>query len=301
MIVHMLEYYRMPRKSPSKRSKIQFQVSSYLEYDVEFDSTILLNVHALTSPDQKIISEEFSITPEVPYAEMLTKPKANRIYRLETGSVKQLSISYEAVVETIHRRHPSKNIHQTSLVEIPAEVTPYLFPSRYCQSDKLGRFAMKKFGRYRNLFSQVQAISNWIYETIEYIPGTTTPQTSAYDTITEQVGVCRDFSHLGIALCRALSIPARYFVGYSYMLQPQDFHACFEAYIGDQWLVFDPTRMAPVNGLVAIAHGHDAADAATATIFGSALLTYMQTDCQIIKGRFKPFYHSSRTGISIST
>lgn len=289
----------MPKTS--QQIKTRFRVSSYLEYDVQYDSTLLVNVHALKSPDQKIISEEFSITPEVPFAEMLTKPKLNRIYRLETGDVRQLSISYEASVETIHRRHSSQDIRQTSLVEIPAEVTPYLFPSRYCQSDKLGRFAMKKFGRYRNIFSQVQAISNWIYETIEYLPGTTTAQTSAYDTITEQAGVCRDFAHLGIALCRALSIPARYYVGYSYQLQPQDFHACFEAYIGGHWLIFDPTRMAPVNGLVGIAHGHDAADAATATIFGSAQLTYMQTDCQLVKGNLKPFYRSSRTGISLST
>jgi len=287
--------------TPARKTKLRFRVSSYLEYDVDYDSTLLINVHALKSPDQKILSEDFSITPEAPYAEMLTKPKANRIYRLETGNVRQLSISYEAVVETIHRRYSYQDIRQTSLVEIPAEVTPYLFPSRYCQSDKLGRFAMKKFGRYRNTFSQVQAISNWIYETIEYLPGTTTAQTSAYDTITEQAGVCRDFAHLGIALCRALSIPARYFVGYSHLLQPQDFHACFEAYIGGHWLVFDPTRLAPVNGLVAIAHGHDAADAATATIFGSAQLTYMQTDCQWIKGSFRPFYRSSRTGISISS
>ncbi|MEM1157689.1 MAG: transglutaminase family protein [Verrucomicrobiota bacterium] len=284
----------------SRPSRTRFRISSYLEYDVEYKSTLLVNVHALKSPDQKIISEDFSITPEIPFAEMLTKPKLNRIYRLETGNVPQLSISYEATVETVHRRHSYQDIRQTSLVKIPAEVTPYLFPSRYCQSDKLGRFAMKKFGRYRNTFSQVQAISNWIYETIEYLPGTTTPQTSAYDTITEQAGVCRDFAHLGIALCRALSIPARYFVGYSYLLNPQDFHACFEAYIGERWLIFDPTRMAPVNGLVAIAHGHDAADAATTTIFGSAQLTYMQVDCQCVKNHFKPFYRSSRTGISFS-
>ncbi len=291
----------MAKTSAPKRTKNRYRVASYLEYDVEFDSTILLNIHALKSADQKILSENFNINPEMPHAELLSKRGANRIYRLETGDIKQVAISYEATVETISRRYPEKEIRQTTLIDIPGDVTPYLFPSRYCQSDKLGRFAMKNFGRYRNIFSQVQAISRWIYDSIEYLPGASTAHTSAYDTITERAGVCRDFAHLGIALCRALSIPARYFVGYSHLLQPQDFHACFEAYIGGQWLIFDPTRMAPVNGLVGIAHGHDAADASTATIFGSAMLTYMQVECELIKGSFKPFYGSTRTALSVSS
>lgn len=291
----------MAKSTPIKRSKTRFKVTSQLEYQVEFNSTFLVNVHALKAPGQKIVSETFTLTPDISCTEMLHLPKGNRTFRLETGSHKLISVHYEAVVERVTRRFSYKDINQTALADIPAEVTPYLFPSRYCQSDKLGRFAFKKFGRYRNIFSQVQAISNWIYDTIEYVPGVTTPHTSAYDTITEQVGVCRDFAHLGIALCRALSIPARYFVGYSHLLQPQDFHACFEAYIGDQWLIFDPTRMAPVNGLVAIAHGHDASDASTATIFGAAFLNYMHVDCQLVSKSFKPFYRSSRSGMSISS
>jgi transglutaminase-like putative cysteine protease len=289
------------KKTPSvRREKMRFKVAANLQYNIEFPSTILLNIHALESANQKIISEQFTITPEVTCAEMLSKPEANRIYRIETDDAEQLSISYEATVENTRRRISYKNIRDSSLAQIPGEVTPYLFPSRYCQSDKLGRFAMKNFGAYTKIFTQVQAISDWIYNTIEYLPGASTPHTSAYDTITERAGVCRDFAHLGIALCRALSIPARYFVGYSHLLSPQDFHACFEAYIGGRWLIFDPTRMAPVNGMVGIACGHDAADASTATIFGSATLTYMQVDCHTEKTGFKPFYRSSRTAFSLN-
>ena len=85
--------------------------------------------------------------------------------------------------------------------------------------------------------------------------------TSAFDTVTQRAGVCRDFAHLGIAFCRALSIPARYFAGYACNMQPPDFHACFEACIGNRWFIFDPTRRAALNGLVRIATGRDAADA----------------------------------------
>jgi transglutaminase-like putative cysteine protease len=95
---------------------------------------------------------------------------------------------------------------------------------------------------------------------------------------------------LGIALCRALSIPARYFTGYAYNLNPPDFHACFEAYIGGEWIFFDPTKLVPVNGLVKIANGRDAADAAVASIYGNASCTSMIVKCECNDPDFEPIY-----------
>ena len=123
------------------------------------------------------------------------------------------------------------------------------------------------------------AITDWIHENVEYLRGSTDSMTSAYDTVTQRTGVCRDFSHLGIALCRALNIPARYFSGYAYQLEPPDFHACFECFIGGSWVVFDATRLAHLNGLVRIGTGRDAADAAVASIFGSAIVHPHQVGC----------------------
>ncbi len=91
--------------------------------------------------------------------------------------------------------------------------------------------------------------------------------TSAYDTVTQCAGVCRDFAHLGIALCRALNIPARYFTGYAYRLDPPDFHACFEAFIGGYWLLFDATKLVAPNALVRIGLGRDATDVSVCTAF----------------------------------
>jgi transglutaminase-like putative cysteine protease len=106
--------------------------------------------------------------------------------------------------------------------------------------------------------------------------------------VAERAGVCRDFAHLGIALRRASNIPARYFAGYAHGLNPPDFHACFEAYVGGRWLIFDPTRLVPLNGLVRIAHGRDAANASVATIFGPAHSTSVQVSCEPAEAGFKP-------------
>jgi transglutaminase-like putative cysteine protease len=112
---------------------------------------------------------------------------------------------------------------------------------------------------------------------VEYVGGTTTSQTSAYDTATQQVGVCRDFAHLTIAFCRALNIPARYATGYAYGLDPpSDFHAYVEAYLGNRWFTFDPSQMAPRTGVVRVGTGRDAADVSFATIFGPATMSEMK-------------------------
>jgi transglutaminase-like putative cysteine protease len=127
--------------------------------------------------------------------------------------------------------------------------------------------------------------------------------TSAYDTVTQRTGVCRDFSHLGIALCRALNIPARYFSGYAYQLEPSDFHACFECFIGGSWVVFDATRLSHLNGLVRIGAGRDAADASVASIFGSASCSRIKVDCTLGEGqKFVPVSrkHLKRQGVALA-
>jgi len=160
-------------------------------------------------------------------------------------------------------------------------------------------FAYKEFGHHKSIYEKVVAICDWVYNNIEYSSGSTNSSTSAMDTIIERAGVCRDFSHLAIALCRALSIPARYFTGYAHNLVPQDFHACMEAYIDGDWVIFDPTRLAPLNGLVKIATGRDAADSAVASIFGQAIGTGMTVNCEVMDKSFQAFrYKGNFKGVS---
>lgn len=268
---------------------MRFQVSGRLEYEISQPTTLILNIHAQRNPGQTILEEHFSVEPYVQVEEFSPDGDENRFVRLETGKKKQLAISYAAIVECHHALVPATKIEHVPVAELDRRVIPYLFPSRYCQSDRLSRLSRDLFGKIAHPYKKVMAITDWIHDNVEYLRGSTDSETSAYDTVTQRTGVCRDFAHLGIALCRALSIPARYFTGYAYQLEPPDFHACFEAYVGGQWLVFDPTRLSSPNGLVRIANGRDAADAAVASIFGRACGTKMEVDCQVVKGqKFAP-------------
>ncbi|MBC7921369.1 MAG: transglutaminase family protein [Ferruginibacter sp.] len=269
---------------------MKFQVSSEIDYEVRFPSTLILNIHALRTPAQTVLEETFTVEPYVRIEEFTSVNGENRFARMEVTEPMTLRIAYRATVDT----HPKtidldQNLENVPVVQLDGSVIPFLFPSRYCQSDKLYRMAYNQFGKIEGTPSRVLAIADWIYENVEYLSGSTNSQTSAYDTIAERAGVCRDFAHLGVTLCRALTIPARYFTGYAYQLTPPDFHACFEAFIGGQWILFDATRLAPLNGLVKIATGRDAADAAVASIFGNVVCTAMKVDCQVVDPDFVPF------------
>ncbi len=281
---------------------MRFQVSGHLEYTVTFPSTLIFNVHAQRNSGQTILDERFSVEPYVKVEEFVLENGGSRFVRLETGRKKQLVIDYAATVECAFEVVPAGRIDATPVAEMDRKAIPFLFPSRYCQSDRLGRLAWHLFGQISNPYEKVIAVVDWIHANVEYVRGSTNSETSAYDTVTQRTGVCRDFAHLGIALCRALTIPSRYFSGYAYQLDPPDFHACFESYIGGRWLVFDATRLAPLNGLVRIGTGRDAADAAVASIFGRVQSTAVKVDCQLARGqKFTPLQRKqlSRKGISL--
>jgi transglutaminase-like putative cysteine protease len=184
-----------------------------------------------------------------------------------------LVLTYDATVTL--RAHIPDDVprRETPFAELPGEVLGDLHPSRYCPSDLLGRFAGQTFGRLAPGFERVTGICNWIWDHLSYVPGSTDSTTTAVDVLVGAAGVCRDYAHLAISFCRALGIPARYVSGYAVDLQPPDFHGFFEAYLDGHWYLFDATRMAPIDGLVRIAAGRDAADVAFAAIVGQATLT----------------------------
>lgn len=271
-----------------------FQINAELQYDVLMQSTVLLSIHALATQNQTLQMESFQVTPGVMWEELPMGTGENRYIRLNTGNATKLEVSYTVMAETRYKMVSHEEIQGIPISEIHRSAISYLFPSRYCQSDRMGRLAMKMFGDIEHPYHQTVAIADWIFENIDYLSGATNEETSAYDTVTQRAGVCRDFAHLGIAFCRALSIPARYFTGYACNMQPPDFHACFEACIGNRWFIFDPTRLAALNGLVRIATGRDAADAAVATIFGQMQMTGMSVSC--VSDGFQPLSAADLTG-----
>jgi transglutaminase-like putative cysteine protease len=262
-----------------------FNVSCEIDYEIRFPSTLILSLHAQRGSAQAVLAEQFAIEPKVAFSEFLAEGSGNRFVRVETGNRKTLSVRYAATVDCDFQLLAAKTLEATPVAEMTAAELQYLFPSRYCQSDRLGRLAWDLFGQIDGAHEKVVAITDWIHSNVEYVRGSTSSETSAYDTVTQRTGVCRDFAHLGIALCRALNIPARYFTGYAYELEPPAMHACFECFIGGSWTIFDATRLAHLNGLVRVGVGRDAADAAVASIFGGARCRNMAIDCQLAPGQ----------------
>jgi transglutaminase-like putative cysteine protease len=279
---------------------MKFNVFTEMEYTVRSASTLILNINALRTQHQTVISEEFTITPYLKTEELLSVSGENRLVRFEVTEPCNVKVTYKATVDSSYKIVNYEGIYDESAALLDQTILPYLYPSRYCQSDKLYRLAHNLFGHIVNPFTKVIALTDWIHRNVQYLSGSTNAQTSAFDTVTEQAGVCRDFAHLGIALCRALTIPARYFTGYSYQLQPADFHACFEAYLNGEWILFDATKLVPLNGMVKIATGRDAADTAIANIFGEATFTSMIVSCELADEGFEPllYGHIDYTGIS---
>jgi len=247
-------------------------VGCELAYEVTAPTSFLFNVAAAKTPFQTVLQENIEVSPNVGYAEIQLGTEGNRIFRLRTDPG-PLALIYWANVEmnpiVVNSPNIEENVHQL----LPNEVLPFLNPSRYCESDRLVQLVWQTFGHLSPGYSRVQAICNWTYEQLNYQPGSTDERTSACDVLIQRTGICRDYAHLAIALCRAMCIPARYVAGYAVGLEPPDFHGFFEAYLGSRWYLFDATRMAPVDGLVRIGTGRDAADASFATIIGAATMT----------------------------
>ncbi|MCG9792770.1 transglutaminase-like domain-containing protein [Flavobacterium algicola] len=281
---------------------MKFKVHSEITYNVAIPTTFIFNIHAIRNNSQQILTESLTLNPQFEVEEFSYNSGAGRFLRLKSQGNTTFTISYDATVETNYTIYDQRQEFQNvPVAELDGDIIPFLFPSRYCQSDKLQKLAFKEFGHIENIYSKVLAITDWIHNNVEYVSGSTNSQTSALDTITDRVGVCRDFAHLGISLCRALSIPARYLTCYAYTLQPPDFHACFEAYIGGNWIVFDATQLVPLNSLVKIANGRDAADAAVASIFGNASSSNILVSCELAEDNFDPFWYNENVlnGFSI--
>ncbi|MGZ3871283.1 MAG: transglutaminase-like domain-containing protein [Mucilaginibacter sp.] len=270
---------------------MKFNVLTEMEYTAASPGTLILNIHALRTPRQTVISETFVIDPYIKVEELVSVQTENRVFRFEMAAESSIKVRYKATIDNYCEVKDYSNLVEIPVAQMDSTVLPYLYPSRYCQSDKLYRLANNLFGHIINPFQKVLTLTEWINKNVQYLSGFSNSQTSAYDTVTEQAGVCRDFAHLGIALCRALTIPARYFTGYAYQLKPGDFHACFEAYLGNEWILFDATGLVPLNGLVKIASGRDAADTAIANIFGNVTFTSMLVSCELADEGFDPFYY----------
>ncbi|MBB5448399.1 MULTISPECIES: transglutaminase-like domain-containing protein [unclassified Paraburkholderia] len=169
--------------------------------------------------------------------------------------------------------------------QLPDDTLVFLLGSRYCETDLMVDVAWKVFGQCAPGRETVLAICDFVHRHIAFDYRHARPTKTAVDVYRERRGVCRDFAHLGITLCRAMNIPARYCTGYISdvglppVAAPMDFAAWFEAYVGGSWQTFDPRNNAPRIGRVLMAYGRDAADVAISNAFGAAVLTHFKVHC----------------------
>ena len=252
---------------------VQIKIGCDLTYQVRTQAVFLFQIVAASNDHRRILAEDLNLQPALNVERCQIGTAGNQLQRVvvQPGEFK---VSYGANVELTHQTLNSNDVGESQISQTPADVLTYLNPSRYCESDLLSRFAFEEFGHLYPGFSRVQAICNWVFEHLDYTPGSTNASTTAADVLLQRTGVCRDYAHLAITLCRGMGIPARYVAGYALNLQPPDFHGFMEAYLDGGWYLFDPTRLTSIMGLVRIGTGRDADDVSTATITGSVLLTH---------------------------
>ena len=256
---------------------VTFNLTIQLEYTLSGRSDFVFNFHPANTRQQRVSDEYLRITPATPphIYWMDTEPESgNRIFRV-CSTADSLTVSYEAVVDVQHHFEPSRQIGEMPVRNLSPAALRYVYPSRYCQSDALPRDVVAQFAGLPSGYSRVLAICDWVRSEVRFQPASTNSSTSALDTLRDRVGVCRDFAHLMIALCRAVNVPARFVTGIDYgadpALGPTDFHAYVETFLDGRWYIFDPSGIAPVTGLLRMGTGRDASDVAFATIFGSVL------------------------------
>jgi transglutaminase-like putative cysteine protease len=249
----------------------RIDVRADLKYEVRFTTVFLFQIAAARTDHQQVIWEQLTIDPQLQAEKYQVGLEGNQLHRIVVQPC-ELWVSYQGNVELAPEINRPNVVGESNASEMPPEVLTYLNPSRYCESDLLARFSFEEFGQMPRGFSRVQAICDWVSEHLDYTADSTNSSTTAADVLLQRTGVCRDYAHLAITLCRGVGIPARYVAGYAVGLQPPDFHGFMEAFLDGQWYLFDPTRLAPVSGLVRIGVGRDAADVSFATLTGDALL-----------------------------
>jgi transglutaminase-like putative cysteine protease len=175
--------------------------------------------------------------------------------------------------------------------QLPNDALMFLLPSRYCESDRLSPLAWALFGNAPPGYQRVQSIVNYVHHRLTFGYQYARQDRTAADGHEERVGVCRDFAHLSVALCRAMNIPARYCTGYLGDIgvpavdAPMDFSAWFEAYLGNRWYTFDARHNVPRIGRIVMARGRDAADVAITTTFGPSILTEFKVHTDAVPDR----------------
>lgn len=258
------------------------RIGCTLGFTVDRATPFILMLRPQSGAQQWVAHETYALAPAVPVLEY-TDAYGNLCQRL-VAPPGEFTIHTAADVQTFDAIDVAPGAPFDDVQHLPDAVLTYLLPSRYCESDRFFDMASAIVAGAAPGYDQVACINDWIRREVRFNPGSNFFQMAATEVNLQREGVCRDLAHLGIALCRSLSIPARMVVGYLHGLAPMDLHAWFEAWVGGRWYTFDATQEAPRGGRVTVAYGHDAADVAIFNQFGSPVAPHtMQVTVELLE------------------
>ncbi len=274
------------------RSKtgMQIRVGYEMVYECPQPTPMLLtlNVH-FTRVSDLITPDHITTSPSIPVS-AYRDGFGNWCSRI-VAPVGEVRISTDALVNDDGLPDPEDpSASQHAVEDLPAESLVFLLGSRYCETDRLSETAWRLFGQTPLGWARVKAICDFVHGHLAFGYQYARASKTALETFTERTGVCRDYTHLAIAFCRCMNIPARYCTGYLPDIgvpatEPMDFAAWLEAYLGGRWHTFDPRNNEPRIGRVLIARGRDAADVPISNAFGPNILRSFKVRAEEMKGR----------------
>ncbi|ACT58565.1 transglutaminase-like domain-containing protein [Hirschia baltica] len=255
---------------------MRIKINNYLKYSFAGTSDVLLAIEVIPMADQHLIQDQMNVSsgPSLHTAEGVDG-LGRRTWITNAEGI--LEITYQAEVDILRQAKSTQGVYGSEHEELPPYVIPYLFASRYCESDNMVAFVQATFPQ-QCLGDKIDAMSQWINQNLTYAHGVSNETTTASDTFFSRRGVCRDFAHLLIAFVRAAGVPARMVSVYAPEVMPPDFHAVVEVWLNGEWFLVDPTGLAPVDHMARMAVGRDATDISFMTIFGAAEMLEQNVD-----------------------
>lgn len=267
------KYAAKPPADPGPDHGLRLHVEASLRYYLPEPSDVLLAIEAAPTEEQRLIDDKLTVSAVGP---LRTVPGDDGIGRRTwVRAPHDFHAEYSGTFVVEREPEPIGGLAMTPRRDLPAGVIPYLWPSRFCEADRFTSFVSREFGHLEG-GACIEAMSQWIGANISYRIGASNETTSAVDTFVAREGVCRDYSHVMAAFARAAGIPARLVSAYAWRLEPPDFHAVVDVWLGGRWRLVDASGLAPIEGLVRIAVGRDATDISFMTIFGTATLVEQQ-------------------------
>lgn len=258
---------------------MKLSIATFLDYQFDQHADILLQVEAANLPGQTIEQARIVVADGVPFSRVPGHEGVGE--RIWLGLYGRMVVDYRALVTVDHRPDAFADAAKVPFQQLPPEAIQYLMGSRYCPSDTFLDFVTEEFGTLEG-GARIAAMRDWIHRHFSYTPGASSSATTAVDTFVSRRGVCRDYAHVLISLARVSGVPARMVSVYAPGLEPQDFHAVAEVYLGGAWHLVDPTRMANEATMARIAIGRDAADVAFMTSYQPAFLIAQSVSVTVV-------------------